>query len=247
MPRFFITESDISQSDGKLYITIHGEDASHITKALRMKSGESLIACDMKGIEYTTLIISTGESVTAQVVSYKKSENEPPYKAAVYQSLVKGDRFDTVLQKSTELGACDIIPVVTSRCTVKLEEPDYKRKIERWQKIVNEAAKQCGRAVIPVVHTPMKFIEAVEQAKNASLPLFCFEGDGTFPLSECLEKNYSPESISVMIGPEGGYSVEEAEYAKKEGMILTGLGKRILRTETAPLYVLACVSMKYEL
>lgn len=247
MPRFFITESDIKETDGGIYVRITGEDAAHITKALRMRVGEILTVCDMKGIEYETRITETGESVFAEVVSSKKSENEPPYKCAVYQSLVKGDRFDTVLQKSTELGASDIIPVITSRCTVKLEKSDYARKTERWQKIVNEASKQCGRAAIPTVHLPLSFRDAVEEAKKSDLSLFCYEGDGTKPLSYYINEEKAPKSVSVMIGPEGGYSVDEAEYASMSGMKMTGLGKRILRTETAPIYVLSCISMSYEL
>ncbi len=247
MPRFFITESDIIETDSGLSAAIKGEDASHITKSLRMKRGESIILCDRAGIEYSSLVEEVGEVVLCRIVSSHPSENEPPYRAAVYQALVKGDRFDVVLQKSTELGACDIYPVMTSRCNVKLDERDFAHKVERWQKIVTEASKQCGRGIIPVVHNPMKFTTAVTSAAECDLPLFCYEGEGTVPLNHILDEVKNPGSISLMVGPEGGYSTDEAEFAREVGMRMAGLGKRILRTETAPLYVLSALSLKYEL
>lgn len=249
MPRFFVSASDVFEVDGTLSIEIKGEDALHITRSLRMRPGEKLTVCDSCGIEYETEIarISGAEEVLLTVLSSKRSDNEPPYKCTVYQSLVKGDRFDTVLQKSTELGACEIVPVITSRCMVKIDKKDSSKKLERWQRIVNEAAKQCGRAVIPVVREPLEFELAVEEAAKTSLPLFCYEGEGTSPLSVIIDETPSPQSVAVMVGPEGGYSVEEADFAEKSGMRSVGLGKRILRTETAPLYVLSCLSLSYEL
>ncbi len=247
MPRFFITESDIIETDAGLSAEIKGEDASHITKSLRMKRGESIVLCDNHGVEYSAVVESVGEEVLCRIVSSRPSENEPPYRAAVYQALVKGDRFDVVLQKSTELGACDIYPVITSRCNVKLEERDYPRKVERWQKIAAEASKQCGRGIIPTVHSPVKFQTAVESAAECDLSLFCYEGEGTVPLNQILGEVKSPGSVSLMVGPEGGYSPEEAQFAREAGLKMAGLGKRILRTETAPLYVLSALSLTYEL
>lgn len=247
MPRFFVSTAAADKARGTIEIV--GEDALHITRSLRMRPGEKLTVCDDCGIEYETEIceISGAENVLLSILSSKSSENEPPYKCTVYQSLVKGDRFDTVLQKSTELGATEIVPVMSSRCMVKLDKEDFLKKVERWQKIVSEAAKQCGRAVIPVVREPVSFSEAVMRASECELPLFCYEGEGTRPISEWIDSVSSPATVSVMVGPEGGYSVEEAEEANNGGMKPTGLGKRILRTETAPLYVLSCLSLSYEL
>ncbi len=247
MPRFFVTSSDIFRSDYSVKITVRGDDAAHITRVLRMKTGERVTACDENGNEYDTLVFSVGNEVILDVVSVKQSENEPPYKVTVYQALVKGDRFDTVIQKSTELGVHTIVPVITSRCTVKLTEADYSKKTERWQRIAYEAAKQCGRGIIPEVKQPVKLADAISEAALADIPLFCYEGCGTKPLSEITSEIGSPTTISVVIGPEGGFSEEEADAAAKHGMKMTGLGKRILRTETAAPFVLACLSYKYEL
>ncbi len=249
MPRFFISEADVIEVGGQTKIAIGGDDALHITRSLRMRPGERLTLCDDMGVEYTTEIceIPSAETVFVRVLSSEKSGNEPPYRCTVYQALVKGDRFDTVLQKSTELGASAIVPVVTSRCMVKIDSGDVGRKTERWRKIVAEASKQCGRAVIPTVYEPVTFKEAVKEAACADLPLFCYEGDGTLPISKHLSSTVNPRTASIMIGPEGGYAPEEASLAVESGMLMTGLGKRILRTETASLYVLSCLSLKYEL
>lgn len=247
MPRFFVKISEIISSSAPCLIYIKGEDALHITRVLRMKSGEELIVCDENGREYKTRIRETGEVVTLDVVSYGDSENEPPYKATVYQALVKGDRFDTVLQKATELGASDIVPMISSRCIVSIDARDSAKKLERWRRIVYEASKQCGRAAIPTVHAPMLFEEAIRSASSADLPVFCYEGEGTSPLTEHVGCVPSPKTVSVVIGPEGGFSVSEAEYARSLGVKMTGLGKRILRTETAAPFVLSCISFAYEL
>lgn len=247
MPRFFVTTSQIADSGNGMMITVTGDDANHITRVLRMKAGEHLTACDENGVEYDTVVQETGHEVVLEVLSSHLSENEPPYRAVVYQALVKGDRFDTVLQKATELGAAEFVPVVTARCTVKLEKSEYRKKVERWQRIVYEAAKQCGRAVIPQVREPVVFRDAVMEAVKTDLPLFCYEADGTRPLPEIFAEVSKPRSVAVMIGPEGGFEPSEAAAAAESGMKMTGLGKRILRTETAAPFVLSCVSCRYEL
>lgn len=253
MPRFFVAPEAIDTAECENGIggtvTVCGNDAVHMTKVLRMKPGERVTICDLAGHDYETAVLSVGNEVLLEILGVGESDTEPPYRAAVYQSLVRGDRFDTVLQKATELGACAIVPVLTSRCTVKLDvhSNDCLKKLERWRRIVYEAAKQCGRGIIPEVRTPLDFRSAVDEASRVALPLFCYEGKNTKPLTDCTESVSLPRDISIMIGPEGGYTDEEAEYAARSGMLMTGLGKRILRTETASAYVLSCVSFKYEL
>ncbi len=247
MPRFFVTAENIETLENGTVITICGDDANHISRVLRMKPGEHVTACDETGCEYETVVRQTGQTVLLDVVSSMQSQNEPPYKAVVFQALVKGDRFDTVLQKSTELGVAEIVPVICSRCTVKLTPSEYGKKVERWQRIAYEAAKQCGRAVIPKVQNPIPFMEAVKLAAESDLPLFCYEGEGTKPLPAICKDVAEPKTVSVLIGPEGGYSDEEAEFARENGLNMTGLGRRILRTETAAPFVLSCMAYEYEL
>lgn len=246
MPRFFVTAEDIEKSENGTVITIRGDDANHISRVLRMKAGERVTVCDADGCEYDTILRQTGTSVLLDVCSSKQSQNEPPYRAVVFQALVKGDRFDTVLQKATELGAAEFVPVICSRCTVKLTPSEYGKKLERWQRIVLEAAKQCGRAVIPKVNEPVAFDEALAMAAETELPIFCYEGHGTVPLPEIC-RGLKPETVSILIGPEGGYADNEAEKAAQMKLNMTGLGRRILRTETAAPFVLSCLAYEFEL
>ncbi|MBQ7922422.1 MAG: 16S rRNA (uracil(1498)-N(3))-methyltransferase [Clostridia bacterium] len=248
MPRFFVRADAVSVGEaGQKQISIIGEDAHHLTHVLRVRLGEEIIVCDMAGREFVSSVTSVGDTVLLSVVSERQTDTEPPYEAIVYQALVKGDKMDTVIQKAVETGCSRIVPVRTGRCTVKLDPKDAKKKTERWQRIAYEAAKQCGRGIIPTVDEPMDFRLAVKEASQMELPLFCYEGDGTVSLREITKQTEHPAQIAVFIGPEGGFSVEEAAFAESCGMRMTGLGKRILRTETAAVFVLACVSAAYEL
>ena len=251
MPRFFIDSSDLQNDGGQEIIRIAGDDAGHITRVLRMKPGERVTVCDEAGMEYDCVIADTGREVLLNVREKHPSHNEPPYRAVVYQALVKGDRFDTVLMKSTELGASVIVPVITARCTVRLEPSEYPKKRERWQRIAAEAAKQCGRGILPTVEVSRTFREILKDASQYDLALFCYEGSGTRPLPEVLA-NRKPQTagrptVALMIGSEGGFSPSEAETAKNAGWIPVGLGKRILRTETAPVFALAGLSCAWEI
>ncbi len=255
MPRFFVNASAVSLTDeageSRKQITICGNDAAHITRVLRMKTGERLIVCDTAGVEYDTVIHSVGETCILEVMSETASRNEPPYHAVICQALAKGDRFETVIQKGTELGATVFVPIVTKRCVVRLDEKDARKKTERWQRIAEEAAKQCGRGVIPRVEMPVLLKDALKEAKESeqgrSQILFCYEGEGTVSLPDVLASSEVPRQVTVFIGPEGGFEEDEVQLAEENGAALCGLGRRILRTETAAAFVLSCLSYRYEL
>ena len=243
MPRFFIDKNLIS--DG--VATLTGDDAHHISRSLRMKQGEELTLCDGDGCDYLCRIDSISDkSVVCSVEKCVPSAAEAPYKATVYQALVKGDRFDTVIQKSVECGAVRIVPLITKRCTVKLERSDYAKKCSRWQKIAEEAAKQCGRGIIPKVEEPVSFKEMLSNLTESDLPLFCYE-NATYSIKDAVGKVTGvPENVAIVIGPEGGFEAEEAEAVLDSGAIPVSLGTRILRTESAAPFVLACLSFAFE-
>lgn len=249
MPRFFVTASQVGvRDDGRKTVLIMGEDASHITRSLRMKQGEKITVCDMARVEYECEIMTTGETVCAMVLSEAPSENEPPYAATLYQALIKGDKFDTVVQKAVECGVSRIVPVLTDRCIVRLNKAECAKKILRWQRIADEAAKQCGRGSLVTICDMMTFKEAVAAAAADELSLFCYEGESAVSVSAALKEiEGRPENISFMIGSEGGFSTAEAELAVKGGMKSVTLGSRILRTETASSFLLACLSYEYEM
>ena len=244
MPRFFVQKESITDNN----ISIVGDDAHHIARSLRMAVGDGITVCDMQGNEYACVISSFDEDreVVAEILSRSASKNEPTVFITLYQALPKGDKLDTIIQKAVECGASRIVPFQSERCVVKIKSDAEGKKKERRQRIAAEADKQCGRSVIPEVGDATSFKEALASAKGDDAILFCYEGDGTQSLKGVLTRIFegeekTPKKISVFIGSEGGFSLKEAELAKTEGAIMTGLGKRILRTETASGFVLACL------
>lgn len=241
MPRFFIRGDQVNE--GK--IRILGDDARHISFSLRMAVGDSITACDMQGIEYDCTINGFEEgAVTLDIVSSKPSENEPRINVTLYQALPKGDKLDSVIQKAVECGVTRIVPFESERCIVRIKSDAEEKKRVRRCRIAEEAAKQCGRSIIPEVALPITFDKMIEEAKKSDACLFCYEGDKTEPLGKILtslslDKKDRSFEVSVVIGSEGGFSISEAEKARESGFVLTGLGKRILRTETAPVFVLS--------
>ena len=243
MPRFFLPSGSFENGEA----VIKGSDARHISLSLRMAVGDPIVLCDMRENEYSCVISEiTTDLVRAEIRSVARSESEPPCRITLYQAIAKGEKMDTVVQKAVELGASCIVPVRTERCIAKITPDAEEAKVKRWQKIASEAAGQCGRGIIPQVTSPVSFEKALDEMSRSELSFVCYEGDGTKPLTSILNADI-PRSISFLIGPEGGLSSAETELAKKHGVTLAGLGKRILRAETAPSFVLSCISFKFEL
>ena len=247
MPRFFVCEEQASEGE----ILLTGSDAHHIARSLRMAVGDALTVCDTRGKEYDCRIASFEEDrqVLVTVCSVRDAENEPPCRIRLLQALPKGDKLDTIIQKAVECGVSEIIPFESERCVTRVKPEAEERKTERRQRIAAEAAKQCGRSVIPTVKRTVSFADMLSLAAESDLKLFCYEGDGTKPLGEVLraEGGLRGKDISIVIGSEGGFSLGEAERAVGAGLCPVGLGKRILRTETASGFVLSCLVYVTEL
>ena len=251
MPRFFARKNQIENG----VVTILGDDAHHISRSLRMAAGEHMTVCDMQKVEYDCILTEfLADRVLAEVVSEQKCDTEPPYIANIYQALPKGDKLDTVIQKSVECGVASVTTFNSERCIAK-EKGDEENKLKRRNKIALEAAKQSGRGTVPEIFPAVSFAEMLKRASDADIKLFCYEGDGTVPLKEALRKERArldlPEGaipiVSAVIGSEGGFSLTEVEKARESGMIAVGLGRRILRTETASSFILACLCYEFEL
>ncbi len=248
MPRFFIRANQIREQDGEQIITIVGDDAHHISRSLRMAVGEKIEVCDMQKYVYDcTLIAFTSDTVEARIDARQKIETEPKYEIKLYQALSKGDKMETIIQKSIECGACEIVPFSSERCVVRLDSKDKAKKLERYQKIAEGASKQSGRGIIPTVDKILTFDQMLEDAKKSDIVLFCYEGEETRSIKEVLKNAKIEKSIAVIIGSEGGFSLKEVEKAKENGFFLVGLGKRILRCETASPFALACIVYETEL
>lgn len=248
MPRFFIQRQQITEKNGIKTVLINGDDAHHISRSLRMAVGEKIEVCDMqKTVYYCTLSKFTEDSVLATVDNEMQSDTEPKYEIKLYQALSKGDKMETIIQKSVECGACEIVPFSSERCVVKLDKKDEKKKIERYAKISESASKQSGRGIIPKVEKILTYNQMLDEASKASLAILCYEGDETLSLKEILQKNPIKKDIAVIIGSEGGFSKKEVELAREKSINLAGLGKRILRCETAAPFTLACIVYETEL
>ncbi|MBO5715126.1 MAG: 16S rRNA (uracil(1498)-N(3))-methyltransferase [Clostridia bacterium] len=247
MPKFFVDKNQITEDT----ILITGENAHHISRSLRMASGEKITVSDMQGFDYDCVLESfTDNSVTAKITNKYLSKAEPEIRVHLYQALPKGDKLDLIIQKSVECGAYDITPFESTNCVVKIKGDAESKKSDRRNKIALEAAKQCGRGIIPKVNPSITFNDMLMSASNSDVILFCYEGDGTLPMANALKKIRSEKiikDISIIIGSEGGFSPTEVAEAEKCGFIKIGLGKRILRAETAAIMSLACIVYEFEL
>lgn len=247
MPRFFVPDTQIK--DG--LISIVGDDAWHIARSLRMAVGAPLTVCDFHGGEYAcTLEKITDGEVTAKVLSHAASLREPPVKTVLCQAFPKGDKMDLIVQKAVECGVYAIVPFTSARCIARPEGEALVRKLARWQRIADEAAKQCGRGILPKLLPPLSFAQMLDAAAKADLSLFCYEGDGTHSLRQALSsaaRGKADRSLSLIIGSEGGFSGAEAESAAARGFAMCSLGPRILRCESAAAFALACIAYEFEL
>ena len=243
MPRFFVRRDQIA--DG--VVTIKGDDAHHISRSLRMAAGEHITVGDMQSNEYDCVLEGFATDVTARIVSELKVNVEPPYRVHLFQGLPKGDKLDTVIQKAVECGVYDITPFECERCIVKVKADAEKSKTERRCRIALEAAKQSGRGIVPVVNETCSFDEMVRRCSEFDAFIMCYEGDGTVGLKSLLQGFGNCRDIAVVVGPEGGFSLREADRCREAGAAMAGLGARILRTETAAAFALACLVYEFEL
>jgi len=230
-------------------ITITGSDVNHIKNVLRMERGDELMVCDGTGMQYTCEIKDfPGGEVLLAVLRAEKASTELPVRLKLYQGLPKKDKMELIIQKAVELGAVEIIPVMTKRCIVKLEdEKKEAKKLERWQAIAESAAKQSGRGIIPTVGHVINYKDAIKKASSEGMALIPYEmAEGMKSLKSAANAAAKQQVISVFIGPEGGFEEAEVEFARENGVVPVSLGKRILRTETAGFTTLSILMYEIE-
>ena len=231
-------------------ISIIGDDVKHIRNVLRHKICDELEICDESGFRYLTKIKEFSENeILLEIVEQTDKNTEMPVKIDLYQGLPKFDKMDLIVQKTTELGVSSIIPVITERVIVKLEKGNENKKIERWNKIATEAAKQSGRQLIPTVENVVNLEKIVEKLSKYDIVIVPFECEKDSTLKNILKNVKNKiENIAVVIGPEGGFSEKDiATLEKSSNVVKVSLGKRILRTETAGLATIAMLLYEYEL
>lgn len=245
MYQFFVDSSQINGNE----IVILGSDVNHIKNVLRMKVGEEVaVSNGVDGKEYRCEIASMQEDMVRLTLRFVKEDGlELPSKVYLFQGLPKGDKMELIIQKMVELGVYEIVPVSTKRCVVKLDDKKATSKIQRWQGISEAAAKQSKRRIVPQIHNVMSFEEALQYAKDMDLKLIPYElAESMDSTKQLIEGVSSGQSIAVFIGPEGGFEESEIIKAKEQGVEPITLGKRILRTETAGLTVMAWLMYQLE-
>lgn len=244
MHHFFVTPDQVKENQ----IWIEGSDVNHIKNVLRMKVGEELhisdgnnkkYLCEIMSIEATKICLSVKEELMC--------DTELPSRIYLFQGLPKSDKMELIVQKAVELGVYEIIPVATKRAVVKLDEKKATKKVERWNSIAEGGAKQSGRNRVPVVTDVMSYKEAIQYAKELDVVLIPYElAEGMKETRRIIEGIEPGQSVGIFIGPEGGFEVEEVEFAVGQGAKAVTLGKRILRTETAGLTMLSILMYHLE-
>ncbi len=237
MPKFFVTPDKIN--DNK--IIIDTDDVTHISRVLRLGAGDTLTVCDSRGIDYEARIETVeAKRIVCEIISKKQSASEPPIKVTLFQGLPKASKMEYIIQKTTELGISEIVPVKLSRCVVKLDgQKDERKKTDRWQKISEAAAKQSGRGIVPKIGDVITLGEVIERSKEFDIFFVPYECEEQKTLKETLLSKDNVKTVGFIIGPEGGFDAAEAELIRNSGIETVTLGKRILRTETAGEAVLA--------
>ena len=240
MYQFFVEPNQINLQDKK--VIIMGSDVNHIKNVLRMKPGEELsVSNGQDGREYRCGIVELSEECVICELRFIKEDNvELPSGIYLFQGLPKSDKMEWIIQKAVELGVREVIPVATKRCVVKLDEKKAASKTARWQGIAEAAAKQSKRGIVPTVSNVMGFREAIQKASDMDVRLIPYElAEGMERTREIFEALQPGQDVAIFIGPEGGFEESEIQYARENGVEPITLGKRILRTETAGMTVLA--------
>lgn len=244
MPRFYV--DDCSEFDKS--ITITGEDVNHIKNVLRLHVGDEITIGDGHSKDYICNIseIAT-DYILADIVDVQSNAAELPVRIVLFQGMPKSDKMELIIQKATELGVAEIVPVMTKRTVVKLESKKEAKKIDRYNAIAMSAAKQSGRGVIPVVKDFMTFKQALAYAKELDMNMIPYENaKGIAYAKEVVASVSQYKSLGIFIGPEGGFAKEEVDLAMEMGAKCITLGNRILRTETAGLAILSILMFELE-
>ena len=250
MPKFFVKEEQIKDNE----IIIIGQDVKHIKKVLRAKIGDELQICNSQNGENFLCEIQDleNEDITCKIKEKIQEKVESNIEVTIFQGLPKADKMEYIIQKSVELGVSNITPVEMKRCVVKLDGKDKIKKIERWQKISEVAAKQCGRDIIPQINNVINIQNICNLISEYDILLVAYENEKGNTLKEQIEKlkkqnnSESKIKIGIVIGPEGGLEENDVNKLKENGAQIITLGKRILRTETVALNILSIIMYELE-
>jgi len=242
MSRFYVPKENVRGDN----IIIDGAEAKHITTVMRLAMGDTVVIFDGTGKEYIGVIKNiTSKGVNVAITETRAAGGEDLVRVTLAQAIPKKEKMDYIVEKSTELGVHEILPIVTERTVVRVDEDDRKKKHERWQRLAQEAAKQCGRRDIPQIRPIMLLGDSIKMVNDFDLSLVAYLSDDTVPLRDAI-KNTSPARVAVYVGPEGDFSPKEIDLFKSNTKArYVSLGKRVLKSDTAGLFLLSCINYEF--
>ncbi len=240
MHRFFISRDQLHG----LVVRFDDVQAHQMRRVLRLRPGDRVVALDGVGLQYEVALEEvTNSRVTGLVAAQAPAAGEPRARLTLFQSLLQRDKFEWVLQKGTEIGVAEFVPVITRRSLVRDADDVGEHKLERWRRIIREAAEQSGRGRLPALRTPAPFEFAAAEARAYERALIAWEGERRRTVGDCLDgaRDADVAHVALYIGPEGGYEAAEVQEAEAFGARAVTLGPRVLRTETAAIVGAALV------
>ena len=238
MHRFFITFKDPLEGQ----VRLEGSVAHRIRRVLRISPGEEIELFDGSGLEYRVRLSDIGrDHVEGEVISMEEGKGEPEGQITLYQSVLKAEKFEWVLEKGTELGVSGFVPLLCHRSVPTKQERWSIIRYPRWSRIIVEAAEQSGRSRLPQLNPPTLFQEACQGIKGNNLSIIPWEREESSGLRDALEGTNEGKAIHIFIGPEGGFEEQEVAYARSMGVLPVSLGRRILRSETASIATISAV------
>ncbi len=230
MSRFPIGKKVVSKDGKTLCGNISLSDYFHITKVLRLEPGDQITVFDEECFEYQGTISNLhSKTIELRIEHSHRLETESPLELNLFQSILKGNMMDGLIRQATQIGVSRIFPVISERTQVRTTG----KKVDRWNKIALESTKQCGRSTTPVISKPIDFLSSFKIRSKSELKIICYENQNELLRNYINFCSYQVKSINIFIGPEGGFSEMEIYLAKENGYNVLGLGKRILRAETA--------------
>lgn len=242
MHRFFIPLDHIAPE----HVVFPPEQARQIRVVLRMTVGDAVLVLDNEGLMYEVALTAVDrQNVIGKIVQRQPATGEPAVYLTLYQSFLKRDKFEMVLQKGTEVGVSRFVPVVTKRTLVQSTEMKAN-KVSRWRTILAEAAEQSERGRLPELTTAVSFKTMLSQLEQYDLTLLMWAGDGGVRLKTAVNTQTPIKTIALLIGPEGGWTETEVEHAQQHGAKIVTLGQRVLRTETAAIVASALLLHELE-
>lgn len=228
MHRFFVDPAGITHR----VIRFDGDQAHQMRRVLRLHQGDRVLVLDGFGRQAEVVLDEvTNARVTGRLGEWAAATGEPRARLTLFQSLLRREKFEWVLQKGTELGVARFVPVITRRSLVRDLEDVTPEKLGRWGRIIKEAAEQCGRGLLPELSPPLAFPDALREARDADVALIAWTGPVTRAPDDMVQSGTL--SVALFIGPEGGYDIEEIDEAIAAGCVAATFGRRTLRTETA--------------